>query len=237
MFFRLFHNLGIDIFCAAKVTAKSALIRLLSCVAVPKTAGIGTYVLPGVKSRGSGMASVQKHVSGLSLLGETQSQAFQKCPPPHHIFWRKTRLKDCGQSLLSTEFRLSCPPFHGHLRSSAKRVGTPTFSSICMKRPLILCLMTPLPAIVPSSHPFRKRFQTSDLSFYKLFSPCLHASALAFVIILNRFLLFSAVAIVGKDTGRGVVDIAAFPFFIRHPKINDHPGLIGVVFFKQFSIQ
>lgn len=193
MFFRLFHNLGTDIFCAAKVTAKSALVRLLSCVAVPKTAGIETYFIPGAKSRDSGMASVQKHVSGLS--------------------------------------------FHGHLRSSAKRVGAPTFTSICIKRPLILYLMTPLPAIVPSSHPFRKRFQTSDLSFYEIFSPCLHASALAFVIILNRFLLFSAVAIVGKDTGRGVVDIAAFPFFIRHPKINDHPGLIGVVFFKQFSIQ
>ena len=55
--------------------------------------------------------------------------------------------------------------------------------------------------------------------------------------LINGFILFSAVAVVGKHTGGGVVDVAAFPAFVRHPEVNHHPCLTGVIFFKYFPIQ
>ena len=47
----------------------------------------------------------------------------------------------------------------------------------------------------------------------------------------------TAVAIVGKDSGRWVVDVAAFPFLVRHPVVYNHLALSRVELFENLPVE
>ena len=47
----------------------------------------------------------------------------------------------------------------------------------------------------------------------------------------------TAVAIVGKDSGRWVIDVAAFPFLVRHPIVYNHLALSRVELFENLPVE
>ena len=55
--------------------------------------------------------------------------------------------------------------------------------------------------------------------------------------VYESFQSFAGGTVVREHAGAGIVDVAALPRFVRHPKVLDHFRLTGIVFLKNFTVE